>query len=105
MLALECPPRILGSGLSLTTSGLSRTFLTFSFALGSIRAHFYAGATDTPGPDGQFPFSVDLFVFLRVHPIRSARVSSSTRCCPPTISSATVDHDELFELPPARAGG
>jgi hypothetical protein len=77
----------------------------FSFALGSIRAYFYAGASDAPWPDGQFPFSVDLFLFLRVHPIRSARVSSSTRCCPPTISSATVDHDELFELPPMGEAG
>ena len=90
---------------SLTTSALSRTFLSFSFALGSIRAHFYAGATDAPWPDGQCPCSIDLFLFLRVHPIRSARVSSSTRCCPPTISSATGDHDELFELPPMGGGG
>jgi len=30
----------------------------------------------------------------------SARLLSSTQCCPPNISSITIDHDELFELPP-----
>ena len=29
----------------------------------------------------------------------SARLLSSTQCCPPNISSITIDHDELFELP------
>ena len=27
-----------------------------------------------------------------------ARLRSSTQCCPPNISSITIDHDELFEL-------
>src|SRR6266478_1858986 len=35
-----------------------------------------------------------------VHPTCSAGVRSSLRCCPPTISSITKDHDELFKLPP-----
>jgi hypothetical protein len=31
-----------------------------------------------------------------------SRLRSSTRCCPTTISSITIDHDELFELPIGR---
>jgi len=33
------------------------------------------------------------------------RVTSSIRCCPPNISSVTVDHDGLFELPACQGGG
>jgi hypothetical protein len=34
-----------------------------------------------------------------------ARLRSSTQCCPPNISSITIDHDELFELPLLKGGG
>src|SRR5437870_10481957 len=49
-----------------------------------------------PSPQGMF-LPVDFF--MHVQPTRSAHVTSSTRCCPPTISSIPADHDELFELP------
>ncbi len=38
-------------------------------------------------------------LFLRVTLTCSARLRSSTQCCPPNISSITFDQDELFELP------
>jgi hypothetical protein len=37
--------------------------------------------------------------FIGVTLTCSARLRSSTQCCPPNISSITIDHDELFELP------
>jgi len=33
------------------------------------------------------------------HLTSSGRSASSIRCCPPNISSVTIDHDELCELP------
>src|SRR5207302_1924470 len=41
-----------------------------------------------------------LLLFIGVTLTCSARLHSSTQCCPPNISSITIDHDELFELPP-----
>ena len=38
-------------------------------------------------------------LFFCVTLTRPARLPPSTRCCPPNISSITIDHDELFELP------
>ena len=38
-------------------------------------------------------------LFIGVTLICSARLRSSTQCCPPNISSITIDHDELCELP------
>src|SRR5437879_13454016 len=55
-----------------------------------------------PSPQGMF-LPVDFF--MHVQPTRSAHVTSSTRCCPPTISSIPADHDELFELPATQGGG
>jgi hypothetical protein len=43
-------------------------------------------------------------LFICVTLICSARFRSSTRCCPANISSITIDHDELFELPIAKGG-
>jgi hypothetical protein len=40
-----------------------------------------------------------LLLFIGVTLTCSARLHSSTQCCPPNISSITIDHDELFELP------
>src|ERR1700687_1486693 len=40
-----------------------------------------------------------LLLFICVTLTCSARFLSSTQCCPPNISSITIDHDELFELP------
>jgi hypothetical protein len=39
-------------------------------------------------------FAASVFTLLA-----QPRVTSSLRCCPPSISSITIDHDELFELP------
>ena len=41
-------------------------------------------------------------LFIGVTLTGSARLRSSTQCCPPNISSITIDHDELFELPIAK---
>src|SRR5208337_2070192 len=41
-------------------------------------------------------------LFICVTLTCSARLRSSTQCCPPNISSITIDHDELFELPIAK---
>jgi hypothetical protein len=41
-------------------------------------------------------------VFTCVTPTRSGRFASSIRCCPPNISSVTIDHDELCDLPGGR---
>ena len=40
-----------------------------------------------------------LLPFICVTLTCPARLRSSTQCCPPNISSITIDHDELFELP------
>src|SRR5215472_19361411 len=44
-------------------------------------------------------------VLSRVHPTRSVPCCSSLWCCPPTISSISADHDELFDLPALQGGG
>ncbi len=38
-------------------------------------------------------------VFICVPPQLLSLLRSSTRCCPPVISSITNDHDEFFDLP------
>jgi len=38
-------------------------------------------------------------------PDRLGPFASSSRCCPPDISSVLADHDEFFELPALRGGG
>ena len=38
-------------------------------------------------------------------PDRLGPFASSSRCCPPDISSVLADHDEFFELPAPRGGG
>jgi hypothetical protein len=40
--------------------------------------------------------------FTCVTPTRSGRFASSIRCGPPNISSVTIDHDELCDLPLGR---
>jgi hypothetical protein len=44
-------------------------------------------------------------LFLCVTLTCSARLLSSTQCCPPNISLITIDHDDLFELPVLQGGG
>src|SRR5260221_3208792 len=44
-------------------------------------------------------------LFICVALTCSARLRSSTQCCPPNISSVTIDHDELFDLPLSRGSG
>jgi len=38
-------------------------------------------------------------LFICVHPTLLSLLRSSTWCCPPVISSITMDHDEFFDLP------
>jgi len=60
------------------------------------RAHIFVGAR---------PRLSVLLLFIRITLSGSARFRSSTWCCPPTISSITIDHDEFFELPFSQASG
>src|SRR5580704_16004742 len=79
--------QLLVNAVSLTTPAVSRVF---SLLFYQTREHFSVGAW------------VRLFLpllFICVTLTCSARLRSSTRCCPPNISSITIDHDELFELP------
>src|ERR1700746_3389177 len=43
--------------------------------------------------------------FRFTSPDRLGPFPSSSRCCPPDISSVLADHDEFFELPAPRGGG
>src|SRR5712691_12834942 len=78
---------------SLTTPAVSRVFL-FSLSLNS--STLLRQRTNC------------VFFFLFCSSVStltcSARLRSSTRCCPPNISSITIDHDELFELPLFKGG-
>lgn len=54
----------------------------------------------------QASIALQTLAFLGVHPGAVGSVSlSSVRCCLPTISSVTADHDDLCELPPRREAG
>src|SRR5271155_4841023 len=75
------------NALSLTTPALSRVFRLLYY---QTRAHLSVGARTA---------SFSAASFIRVTLTCSARLRSSTQCCPPNISSITIDHDELFELP------
>jgi hypothetical protein len=70
------------SALSLTTPAITRVF---SLAYYRIRAHLSIGARAA----SSFAVSVHL-----CHPNLLSRLRSSTWCCPPIISSITIDHDE-----------
>jgi hypothetical protein len=85
-----------GSGLSLTTSAVSRDTLPVQVA----------------GADSHKPKSRQRRPWLvvarrdRVSTLkRSICVTASERRCPPNISSATTDHDDSCELPPFEGGG
>src|ERR1700685_2432266 len=67
---------------------------SFSYAHWSDRAHWFVGARTA---------SVSASVGLR-HPQLLSPSHSSTRCCPPVISSIINDHDEFFDLPVREAG-
>jgi hypothetical protein len=41
---------------------------------------------------------------ISVHPKLLSLLRSSAWCCPPVISSITIDHDEFFDLPFREAG-
>ena len=45
------------------------------------------------------------FLSVSRSPDRLGPFASSSRCCPPDISSVLADHDEFFELPAPRGGG
>jgi hypothetical protein len=80
------------TALSLTRPAVARVF---SCAYSSDRAHFLVGA-GTASVSGAA-------VHLR-HPQLLSPSRSSTRCCPPVISSIINDHDEFFDLPVREAG-
>src|SRR6516225_6669597 len=73
--------------LSLTRPAVARDF---SYAPWLNRTHIFVGARYRL-------FLKLLFVF--VHPKLLSLLRSSTWCCPPVISSITMDHDEFFDLP------
>src|SRR5579864_1017887 len=50
-------------------------------------------------------FSRFLLLSVSRSPDRLGPFTSSSRCCPPDISSVLADHDEFFELPATRGGG
>ncbi len=75
---------------AITTPAVSRVFLSFFFRI-SLNL---STASSTHGLRLFLPL-----LFIGVTLICPARLRSSTQCCPPNISSITVDHDELFELP------
>jgi hypothetical protein len=52
-------------------------------------------------PDRSFPVVALIGVTL----LARSCVASSLQCCPPTISSIIVDHDELFDLPAIQDSG
>src|SRR6267143_4260409 len=76
---------------SLTTPAVSRVFFSFFLLLITEFAHTY------PSTHEACPFGSSLFTCGTL--TCSARFRSSIQCCPPNISSITINHDELFELP------
>ena len=58
--------------------------------------------TNTPFPRHGNRVSVTVLFFTCVTQPARAVSASSIRCCPPNISSVTIDHDELCELPVGR---
>jgi len=72
---------------SLTTPGVSKVFSLLSANL----------EQTSPSAHGVRLFLSPLFPCITL--TCSARLRSSTQCCPPNIFSITIDHDELFELP------
>jgi hypothetical protein len=57
-------------------------------------------STNTPFLPHANPVSLAAFFDLFVSPQPARALSaSSIRCCPPNISSVTIDHDELCDLP------
>jgi hypothetical protein len=70
---------------------------------------FLVAIGHTPTCAQENPFAGQTFFrcrsLFRAHATRSARVTSSLQCCPPTISSIIVDHDELFDLPAIQDSG
>jgi hypothetical protein len=81
------------TALSLTRPAVARVF---SYAHFSDRTHVLVGARIASVSGGS--------VHLR-HPNLLSPLRSSTWCCPPVISSITIDHDEFFDLPLLEGGG
>jgi len=75
------------TALSLTMPAAARVF---SYAHSSNRTHPFVGARIA----SIFVASVHL-----LHPNLLGPLRSSTWCCPPVISSITIDHDEFFRSP------
>jgi hypothetical protein len=80
------------TALSLTRPAVARVC---SCAHWSDRAHFVVGAGTA---------SVSRAAVHLRHPQLLSPSRSSTRCCPPVISSIINDHDEFFDLP-CQGGG
>jgi len=79
------------NAVSLTTPAVSRVCFSFFFVPLTEFEHTSSSTHE-----------LRLFLSLRFICVTlacSARLRSSTQCCPPNISSITIDHDELFELP------
>src|ERR1700678_1460572 len=76
-----------GYGVISNDAGRFKRFYSYFFCP---RAHL---------PHGTRIASPWLPFFTCVPPTRSGRFASSIRCGPPNISSVTIDHDELCDLP------
>src|SRR6202453_4632426 len=79
-----------GYGVISNDAGRFKRFYSYFFCP---RAHL---------PHGTRIASPWLPCFTCVTPTRSGRFASSIRCGPPNISSVTIDHDELCDLPLGR---
>src|SRR5450631_2314428 len=76
--------------LSLTTPTVSRDFISYF----SVHEHTLPMARES---------RLGGYVVSPVSPqLARAVFASSIRCCPPNISSVTIDHDELCDLPVGR---
>jgi hypothetical protein len=80
------------SALSLTRPAVAKDF---SYAIARIE--------HTSSSAHEWRLFLEL-LFISVHPKLLSLLRSSTWCCPPVISSITMDHDEFFDLPFREAG-
>src|SRR5215469_18607408 len=83
------PVRALTADLYRVISNEAGCRKDFSYASWSNRAHFFAGA--------RLRLFLEL-LFIFVHPKLLSLLRSSTWCCPPVISSITMDHDESVQI-------
>jgi len=82
-----------GNGVISNEAGRSKGFFL----------RFFARTEHTSSSAHELRLFLEL-LFICVHPKLLSPWRSSTWCCPPVISSITIDHDEFFD-PPFQGGG